>query len=486
MNVLKRYIDDFPKQRILCVGDAMLDIFVYGNAERMSPEAPVAVLRKSREKRMLGGSGNVALNLRSLGCTTLFAGVVGQDAEGELLREFLTETGVDDALLLTVPEYRTTVKTRFLAGNQHLLRLDQEQPLVLQEEHIDFLMERLEAHLDEVDVVLLSDYGKGVFDERLTPRLIACCRAHGKKIIVDPKRTDWTIYAGATLVKPNLKEFEGVVGKRFYPSEPDFVQDALSSAREVCARFHVDNILVTLSEHGMIFLPADEQRKPIWLPTEARDVFDVSGAGDTSLAVLGASLAAGANVSEAMRLANAASGIVVGKFGTASVTRQELARGLQVDKPSVVIRTEEAVEVATALRAQGKVVGFTNGCFDLLHPGHLQSFALARELCDVLFVGLNTDASVRRLKGEGRPINDERTRAELLAALKSVDYVVLFDEDTAMPLIDRLRPDVIAKEGYPLERWPEGRQVIAYGGRAVELPRVDGYSSTQIINKMTP
>ncbi len=486
MNILKRYIDEFPKQRILCVGDAMLDIFVYGKAERLSPEAPVAVLKKSSEKKMLGGSGNVAVNLRSLGCTTLFAGIVGEDAEGELLRAFLTENGVDDALLLTVPECITTVKTRFLAGNQHLLRVDQERPLVLKDESITYLLEQLETQLNGVDIVLLSDYGKGIFDERLTPSLIECCRAHGKKIIVDPKRVDWTIYSGATLVKPNLKEFVGVVGKRFQPTEPGFVQDALSSAREVCARYHVENILVTLSEHGMIFLPADEARKPIWLPTEARDVFDVSGAGDTSLAVLGVSLAAGASVSEAMRLANAASGIVVGKTGTASVTRQELARKLQVDTPSVVIRTEEAVEVAAALRAQGKVVGFTNGCFDLLHPGHLQSFALAHELCDVLFVGLNTDASIRRLKGEGRPINDERTRAELLAALKSVDYVILFDEDTAMPLIDKLRPDVIAKEGYPLERWPEGQQVIAYGGRAVELPRLDGYSSTQIINKMTP
>lgn len=484
MTSLQDTIDDFPRARILCVGDMMLDVFVYGSVARVSPEAPVPVLRKTGEKRMLGGSGNVVANLGALGCSTCFAGVVGDDDDGRALRSFLKETGAADDLLLTVPGYATAVKTRFVAGKHHLLRVDRETPLVLSDEQVARLVELVSSRLSETELVLLSDYGKGLFDERTTPSLIRRCRELGKTVVVDPKKTDWSIYSGATLVKPNLKEFEGVTGVSLDPTSSGFVDMAMELGREICARFHVDNLLVTLSEHGMIYLPSSLEEKPLWLPTEARDVFDVSGAGDTSLAVLGAALAVGSTMADAMRIANAASGIVVGKFGTASVTREELSRKLGVVPPPGIVSLAEAAAVALELKARGKVVGFTNGCFDLLHPGHLQSFRRARELCDVLFVGVNSDASVRRLKGEGRPVNDERTRAEMLAALRFVDYVVVFDDDTALPLIDELRPDVIAKEGYPLDRWPEGRQVVAYGGKAVELPRVDGYSSTEIIRKI--
>lgn len=484
MNSLQDTIDDFARARILCVGDMMLDVFVYGSVNRVSPEAPVPVLRKKQEKWMLGGSGNVVANLCALGCSTCFAGVVGDDEDGGALRSFLKETGASDDLLLEVPGHTTAVKTRYVAGKHHLLRVDRETPLVLSDELVARLVDLVSARLAETDLVLLSDYGKGLFDDRTTPALIRRCRELGKTIIVDPKKTDWSIYRGASLVKPNLKEFEGVTGVSLDPAAPGFVDEALKLGREVCERFHVDNLLVTLSEHGMIYLPSRAEEKPVWLPTEARDVFDVSGAGDTSLATLGAALAVGATMADAMRIANAASGIVVGKFGTASVTRQELSRKLGVVPPPGIVPLAEAAAVVAELKARGKVVGFTNGCFDLLHPGHLRSFRRARELCDVLFVGVNSDASVKRLKGENRPVNDERTRAEILAALKYVDYVVVFDEDTALPLIDALRPDVIAKEGYSLDRWPEGRRVIANGGKAIELPRVDGYSSTEIIRKI--
>lgn len=484
MNGLKRYMDRFSRARVLCVGDMMLDVFVYGGVDRVSPEAPVPVLRKSREKWMLGGSGNVAANLCALGCSTCFAGVVGDDEDGRALRAFLKDTGASDELLLAVPGHATAVKTRFVAGKHHLLRVDKETPLVLDEEHVTIFLGKIESRLAEADIVLLSDYGKGLFDERTTPRMIALCRDQKKKVVVDPKRMDWSIYRGASLVKPNLKEFESVAGRKFDPVAPGFVDEALGCAREICARFDIDNLLVTLSEHGMIYLPSAIGEEPVWLPTEARDVFDVSGAGDTSLAVLGASLAVGAGMPEAMRLANAASGIVVGKFGTASVTLGELEKKLNTSSDSNIVTMDAAAALAADLKARGKVVGFTNGCFDLLHLGHLQSFRKARELCDVLFVGLNSDASVKRLKGEGRPVNDERTRAEMLSALKWVDYVVVFDDDTALPLIERLRPDVIAKEGYCLDRWPEGRRVEALGGRAVELPRVEGYSTTETIRKM--
>lgn len=480
------YIDCFPQMRLLCIGDMMLDIFAYGKTNRLSPEAPVPVLLFQKERRMLGGAGNVVVNLRSLECQTSVVGVVGDDADGASLRAYMEEQGVDTSLMLTLPNYPTTVKTRYVTGKNHLLRVDKETKLCLPQETLDDLLTRIEPQLPNMDLVLLSDYGKGLFDERFTPAVIALCRKYGCRVIIDPKRTDYGIYSGATLVKPNKKEFEEVTGMSFDPAEPDFKEKAVEAGRAVCRRYQVDNLLVTLSEYGMLYIPADETVKPRLIPTEAQDVFDVSGAGDTSLAVLGASMAAGAPIPTAIRIANAAAGIVVGKFGTASVQRTELLRRMagQV-RTKRLLTVEEAVEVAQALQAEGKLVGFTNGCFDILHPGHLQSFERSRELCDALFVGLNSDASIKRLKGPERPINNQDTRVAMLTALRSVDYVVVFDDDTALPLIEQLRPDVIAKEGYPLEKWPEGQAVVAYGGRAVELPRLEGFSTTSIIDKLS-
>lgn len=266
----------------------------------------------------------------------------------------------------------------------------------------------------------------------------------------------------------------------------------MAGAQRLFSEFGIENLIVTLSEHGMIFIPSSSPSDFVCIPTEARDVFDVSGAGDTSLASLGAALAAGAAVPDALVVSNVAAGIVVGKFGTASVTGTELKEALKekdIQTPSWrhrdnILTPEAAAELAERFRREKKVVGFTNGCFDLLHLGHLHSFMKAREACDVLFVGLNTDASIKRLKGEDRPINNEEMRSLLLASLDFVDYVVPFDEDTALPLIEKLRPDVIAKEGYPLECWPEGQFVKSYGGQALELPRLEGFSSTNIINRM--
>jgi D-beta-D-heptose 7-phosphate kinase/D-beta-D-heptose 1-phosphate adenosyltransferase len=252
----------------------------------------------------------------------------------------------------------------------------------------------------------------------------------------------------------------------------------------VCKKYGVENLLVTLSEYGMLYIPGNEAESYKWIPTEAKEVFDVSGAGDTSLAVLGAALATGVSMKQAMKIANAASGIVVGKFGTACVTCEELKNKLEHKENTPVLSVEAAKALAEDLRAQGLIIGFTNGCFDILHPGHLSSFERARDLYDVLFVGLNSDASVRRLKGPTRPVNNEQARSAMVAALKPVNYVVIFEDDTALPLIEQLRPDVIAKEGYPLERWPEGQLVESYGGKAVELPRVDGFSTTSIVNKI--
>lgn len=482
---LSSFVDRFPDTRLLCVGDMMLDTFVYGSSARLSPEAPVPVMLRQKERSMLGGAGNVVANLCRLGCQTSFAGVVGADEDGRRLRNYLLELGADAELLLELESYSTSVKTRFVAGNHHLLRVDREVPLRLTESEAALFLEKVESRLPRVDLVLLSDYGKGLFDERITSALISLSHKYGRPVIIDPKRTDYAIYGGATLVKPNLKEFCGAIGRVLSPSSPDFREEALAAGRELCQRYGIGNILVTLSEHGMMFIPGREEEGSFIIPTEAREVFDVSGAGDTSLATLGAALAAGADMEQAIRLANAASGIVVGKFGTACASPTELKSRLMPGTSSRILTVEQAVEKAQELKLLGKRIGFTNGCFDILHPGHLQSFQLARQECDVLFVGMNSDASVHRLKGEGRPVNDERSRAAMLSGLKPVDYVVIFDDDTALPLIEALRPDIIAKEGYPLERWPEGRAVIAYGGRAIELPRLEGFSTTNIIRKLS-
>lgn len=477
-------MDLFPSMRIMCVGDMMLDIFVYGKTSRLSPEAPVPVLLEQRSRRMLGGAGNVVANLCSLGCQTSFVGVVGQDTDGTVLRDYMAELGADCDMLLQLPGYHTSVKTRYVSGRQHLLRVDSEESLMLPDREMQLLLTKIAERLKETDVVLISDYGKGLFDERFTPAVIELSRKAGCQVIVDPKTIDYTIYRGATLVKPNRKEFEGVTGQSFDPSAPGFVETAVAAGREVCRRYGVGNLLVTLSEYGMLYIPGDESVSYKLIPTEAREVFDVSGAGDTSLAVLGAALATGVSMNQAMKIANAASGIVVGKFGTACVTREELKRKLEHKEQAGVLSVDAAARLSDELREQGMTIGFTNGCFDILHPGHLSSFERARDLCDILFVGLNSDASVRRLKGPSRPVNNQQARAAMVAALKPVSYVVIFEDDTALPLIEKLRPDVIAKEGYPLERWPEGQLVESYGGKAVELPRVDGFSTTSIVEKI--
>lgn len=479
-----RYIDRFSDVRILCVGDLMLDVFEYGSVARVSPEAPVPVLKKTGERRMPGGAGNVAVNLSALECGIQFAGVIGNDADGRMLTDFMKACHIGSDYIAEMEGYVTSVKTRFVAGAHHLLRFDQEMPLCMPQDFADQWLDRLESALQDADLVMLSDYGKGVFDERTSQRLIECAHKHGKPVIVDPKLPDWTIYRGATLVKPNLKEFQAVTGKVFHPASENFMQEAVAAGREIGARYNIRHILVTLSEYGMLHIPMSESESPTRLPTEAREVFDVSGAGDTSLAVLGASLAAGASIPEAMKIANAASGIVVGKFGTASVTRDELKKAMQRENEAGILTADQAAAMVREWKAQGYVVGFTNGCFDVLHIGHAESFRRAHELCDVLIVGLNSDASVRRLKGPSRPVNSENARAAMLTALKAVDYVVLFDSDTALPLVEKIRPDVIAKEGYALDAWPEGRYVESYGGRAVTLPRVEGISTTSLLEKL--
>ncbi|MBO5285110.1 MAG: bifunctional heptose 7-phosphate kinase/heptose 1-phosphate adenyltransferase, partial [Alphaproteobacteria bacterium] len=334
----------------------------------------------------------------------------------------------------------------------------------------------------------LSDYNKGTLTKEVCQMVIKNANQEGIKVIVDPKGPNYTKYNGAFLVKPNLKEFSESTGVKFNTESPLFKEELKEAAKIFFAKYQVQNLVVTLSEKGMACFSREYINNMVHVPTIAKEVFDVSGAGDTSLAVLGAAFALNTPQIAALTLANTASGIAVSKLGTASVTPEELTEALneaEKNTPSSgVITLEQAVKIRENLRKVGKTVGFTNGCFDCLHLGHLHSFNEAKKECDILFVGINSDTSVKRLKGPARPLQDEQTRAGLLSALKMINYVIIFDEDTALPLIEALKPDVIAKEGYALKDWPEAQLVIKQGGRAVTLKRLEGYSTTSMVERM--
>ncbi len=487
--LLSTIIHQYKNIHALCIGDVMLDRFLYGKVDRISPEAPVPVFNFQREKRMLGGAGNVVANLHSLGCSAEIFCLIGDDDAGRQIRALLEEV-CSHVTALAVPGFPTIEKTRVIAGNSHLLRIDNERRFTFSDELSSHL---LEERIRKADIVMLSDYAKGLLSPAICQHIIKACLEAQKPVIIDPKGSDYAKYSGATVVKPNLKEFNQATGLACHPSEKNFLQALREGACKLFQLYGIQNILVTLSEYGMAFISSASPEEVIQLPTEAREVFDVSGAGDTSLAAFGASLAAGARIQDAMKIANIASGIAVGKLGTSCVSAEEListlsrrhsAQGSGWKQKSKIITRQEAASMAEECRKNGRKVGFTNGCFDLLHQGHLHSLMQAREQCDMLMVGLNTDASIKRLKGEERPIQDEKTRALLLASLEFVDAVIMFDDDTALPLVEAIRPDLILKEGYTLDRWPEAQLVESYGGKAVTLSRLEGYSTTETIRKM--
>jgi D-beta-D-heptose 7-phosphate kinase/D-beta-D-heptose 1-phosphate adenosyltransferase len=436
-------------RRVLVVGDVMLDRFVYGRMERISPEAPVPILRHVREGRMLGGAGNVASNLRSLGGVPLLLGLIGCDAEGELVRKLCLEAGIAADGLVADRARATSLKTRFIAQGQQVLRYDREDCGPVDEATRTALLARFDAALDEAETVVLSDYGKGTLSGEVAAGLIARARARGRIVIVDPKGTDYARYRGASLVTPNLKELGDAVGTR-----PETEGELVEAARGLVERFELGRILVTRSAEGMSLIGIDEAEH---IPAKAREVFDVSGAGDTVVSALALALAEGIGPLDAARIANAAAGIVVGKRGTAA-------------------------SLAASWREQGLKVGFTNGCFDIIHAGHVALAEQARASCDKLIVAVNSDASVRRLKGLDRPINPEAARASVLAALGAVDLVVVFDEDTPQALIETIQPDVLVKGAdYAIEAVVGAEFVLARGGIVKLVDLLPGHSTTRTV-----
>lgn len=469
-------IPDFSAARVLVVGDVMLDRYWSGPVPRISPEAPVPVVRIQKNEDRPGGAANVALNLAALGVQTRLLGVVGNDDSANQVNNALANAGVQGQFLVT-PNRPTITKLRVLSRNQQLIRLDFEEALdAVGAFDRDEFKRRFADALAQVDVVVLSDYAKGTLVDAAD--LIAMAREAGRKVVVDPKGSDFTRYQGASCLTPNLSELQAVVGA----CESEAV--LVDKGQQLRRGLSLETLLVTRSEHGMSLLREDVD--PLHLPTEAREVFDVTGAGDTAIAVLAATLAAGQDFAQAARLANFGAGVVVGKLGTATVTPGELLRAVRaqhINDAGVLSESELLQRVAEA-RAHGERVVMTNGCFDLLHVGHVRYLEEARKLGDVLIVAVNDDDSVRGLKGSSRPINPLADRMRMLAALKCVDWVVPFSEETPQRLIGAVLPDRLVKGGdYKAEDIAGYQEVTANGGEVVILDFHNGYSTTRLIEK---
>jgi len=464
----------FAEARVLVVGDVMLDRYWSGPTARISPEAPVPVVRIRDTEARPGGAANVALNLAALGVQVQLIGVVGQDEPARVLREGLAELGVA-AQWVEAPQCPTITKLRVLSRHQQMIRLDFEE--ALQGDTFDraALIAAYDAALPHCSVVLLSDYGKGTLVDVST--LVAHARAAGKPVLIDPKGQNYEPYRGATLLTPNVPELEAVAGA--CPDEAALVARGTGLMRKL----DLQALLITRSEKGMTLLRNDQL--PLHLPTQAREVFDVTGAGDTVIATLAAALAAGESLEQAVPLANLAAGIVVGKLGTATVSQAELEQALRgPNGPSGVVGESGLLDVVAQARARGQRIVMTNGCFDLLHVGHVRYLEAARALGDLLIVAVNDDDSVRRLKGATRPLNGLAERMQMLAALKSVDWVVAFSEDTPARLIEAVLPDLLVKGGdYRPEQIAGYDAVVGNGGQVRVLSFHEGYSTTGLIER---
>jgi D-beta-D-heptose 7-phosphate kinase/D-beta-D-heptose 1-phosphate adenosyltransferase len=472
---------------VLCIGDLMLDDFVYGEVTRISPEAPAPVLAVTRSELVVGGGGNVARNLAALGVSCFFVGVVGEDdSSASLMRALAAEPLIEPHLVVDATR-PTTRKVRFVSEHfsTHLLRADWELAKPISPAIEKAVIARALALLPDVASVVLSDYAKGVLTPLVIRTLIDAARKLGKPVIVDPKGKDFSVYRGATLITPNRHELAEAARRRA-------VTDAeiVSAAAELNRIVGSEAVLVTRSEEGMTFVPADGS--PIHVAAYPVKVRDVSGAGDTVVAVLAAMLAVGKEFEPAVRAANAAAAVVVGKRGTATLSIAELRSRLL---PASSLAAEEKIifdwsvldEHLQEWRRRGLRIGFTNGCFDLLHPGHVKLLAKARAACDRLVLGLNDDASVRRLKGDSRPVQDVHSRAEVLAALEAVDLVAVFGEDTPLKLIERVRPQVLVKGGDYRREDVVGHDLVeAAGGETVLVDLVPGHSTSALVRRSAP
>lgn len=465
-------IPDFSQARIIVIGDVMLDRYWFGDTSRISPEAPVPIVKMQETEEKPGGAGNVALNLAALGCQTELFAISGDDAPANTLCKILTEAGIS-CYFAREPNIPTITKLRVMSQHQQLMRLDFEKELP---PNIDQkLIAKFKSSVTNHHAVILSDYGKGTLQS--ANKYIALAKEHNIPVFVDPKNNDFTIYHGATVVTPNFKEFQTVVGK--CNNEQHIVEkaQALLKAHEISA------LLITRGENGMTLCCRDEPA--INFPTKAQDVFDVTGAGDTAIATLAATVASGATLTEAVELANITAGITVSKLGAAAINSQELHLATQTNYSSGVIQDQQLKNLMRQEHQKNKKFVMTNGCFDILHIGHIHYLEQAKQLGDYLIVAVNDDDSVKRLKGNNRPINNLENRMSVLAGLQAVDWVIPFSEDTPELLIGELLPDILVKGGdWKPEQIAGSDYVLQNGGEVKILDFLEGNSTTSTIDKI--
>lgn len=477
-------INRLGSPRILVIGDLILDKYIWGKVNRISPEAPIQVLDVEREEIRLGGAANVAHNLVTLGARVTCIGTVGKDETGKKLRSQMRRAGINTRGIIIDTHKPTPVKTRMIAHNQQVLRVDQEDLKPVTAPLESQIINRLKKHLKNSRVILVSDYGKGTLTPRILKTLFAQAKRNRISIIVDPKGRDYRKYRGASGIIPNRHEAELVTGID--------IKDARrrrEAARRLLKGVSLKFIIITLGKEGIYLL--DRMGKETYSPARARSVYDVTGAGDTTLAALGMGLASGLDYKSALDLANLAAGVVVSKLGTATVSRNEIIEHFQriTGQRNNVSKTKDLdglMRILTARRQnQSSTIVFTNGCFDILHPGHIKSLEFARAQGDILVVGLNSDKSVRALKGKGRPLFSQTRRVRALAALESVDYVVVFNEPTPLKLIRGIKPDVLVKGADWKKKGVVGNKFIkSYGGKVVFAPLEKGVSTTGILRKL--
>ncbi len=485
MSSFEAVLDQFERKRVLVVGDIMLDRFVYGHVSRISPEAPAPVIETSGPLDVVGGSGNVVRNIVSLGAACEIVAVVGCDDPARTVRRHLQDISVPTGGLVEVEGRVTTVKTRFVAylHNTHLLRADTEETKPVGKDVEDAIISSVESRIGAADAVILSDYAKGVLTPRVVASVIAAARRAGKPVVVDPKGHDYSRYRGATAVTPNAAELAQALGRPVTNDEAA----VRAGAQALAGQVDCDVVLVTRGERGMLIVSRDGEAASF--DATARRVIDVSGAGDTVVAGFTLALVSDAGIRNAAHLANVAAGVVVGKKGTSQITAAEL-RDLLLSRPHFELR-EKIKDLAAiddwvgAWRREGLSVGFTNGCFDLLHPGHVQLLCEARSHCDRLIVGLNSDSSVKRLKGATRPVQPEGARSIVLAGLAFVDAVILFADDTPIELIRRIRPDILVKGAdYQVDEVVGHDVVASYGGKVVLVNLIPDSSTSRIIDRL--
>jgi len=476
---------NFSDCTITVVGDVMLDVYFMGAVKRLSPEAPVPIVKVKAKTSTLGGAGNVALNLAGLGCKTILMGVRGKDLPGKKLSTILKQNRIQDHVLVD-PSHPTTTKTRVIGQGQQLLRLDEEKFWNAPQETQARLFDQFKKNILVSSAVIISDYGKGVLHGEIIPQVISLCHEKKIPVFVDPKGTDWDRYSDATAVTPNTPEVELISDQSIEGDESKLINIS-EALRE---QYHLGWLLVTRGSDGMCLIGKDNA--PILIPATAKEVFDVSGAGDTVIACLTAGVAAGMSFPQASALANLAAGIVVGKLGSQAIDLDELQAALYKNESGARLESSHKITTLDAARMQvkawqayGEKVVFTNGCFDLLHPGHIHILNQSKSMGDRLVVGVNTDSSIKKIKGPKRPIVSEQDRADVLSALSCVDLIVFFKAETPLYLIKALRPDILVKGAdYSIDK-VVGREIVeSYEGKVSLVPLLKGYSTSEIVNKL--